>query len=95
MVMMLMKATAIANSNIALVKYWGKRNSDLILPYNSSVSMTLNNLNTKTTVEFSESFSKYELIINGKTAKGEELERVAMHLNLLQEKNPQKSLASV
>ena len=49
-----MKATAVANSNIALVKYWGKRNSELILPYNSSVSMTLDSLNTKTTVEFDE-----------------------------------------
>jgi diphosphomevalonate decarboxylase len=90
-----MKATAIANSNIALVKYWGKRNSDLILPYNSSVSMTLNNLNTKTTVEFSKKYSKNELVINGKTATGEELKRVAEHLNLLQEAAPQKYFAMV
>jgi diphosphomevalonate decarboxylase len=95
MVMMLMKATAIANSNIALVKYWGKRNSDLMLPHNSSVSMTLDNLNTMTTVEFSENFSEYELKINGKTAKGKELKRVATHLDLLQDSSPQKRFAKI
>ncbi len=36
-----MKATAIANSNIALLKYWDKKGSNLILPHNSSVLMTL------------------------------------------------------
>ena len=37
-------------SNIALVKYWGKR--ELQLPLNPSVSMTLNNSYSKTTVKF-------------------------------------------
>ncbi|MHA2094149.1 MAG: diphosphomevalonate decarboxylase, partial [Candidatus Hodarchaeales archaeon] len=90
-----MKATALANSNIALVKYWGKRNTDLILPYNSSVSMTLDNLNTRTTIEFSKKISEYTLVINGKAAKGEELTRVANHLDLLQHSSPQKLFAKV
>ncbi len=47
-----MKATAVANANIALVKYWGKRNKELILPFNSSISMVCDGLHTKTTVEF-------------------------------------------
>lgn len=47
-----MKSTAVANANIALVKYWGKRNKELILPYNSSISMTCDGLWTKTTVDF-------------------------------------------
>ena len=48
-----MKATAVANANIALVKYWGKRNSELNLPKNGSISMTCDGLWTKTTVDFS------------------------------------------
>jgi diphosphomevalonate decarboxylase len=61
-----MKKTAIANSNIALVKYWGKRNDELILPYNSSISMTLDKLYTITTVEFSEKYDSFQVIINDK-----------------------------
>jgi diphosphomevalonate decarboxylase len=61
-----MKATAIANSNIALVKYWGKRNKELMLPHNSSLSMTLDGLQTRTTVEFDSKYKEDVLIINGK-----------------------------
>jgi diphosphomevalonate decarboxylase len=34
--------------NIALIKYWGKKDRELMLPYNSSLSVTLKNLGTKT-----------------------------------------------
>jgi len=67
-----MKATAIANANIALVKYWGKRNSELILPYNSSISMTCEGLSTITTVEFSEKYEKDIIIINDEELKKDE-----------------------
>ncbi len=90
-----MKATAIANSNIALVKYWGKRDTNLILPYNSSISMTLDSLNTKTTVEFNDSFRKNEVTINEIKVKGQELKRVTNHLNLLQYLLPKKMFANV
>ena len=90
-----MKATAIANSNIALVKYWGKRDTKLILPYNSSVSMTLDSLNTKTTVEFNDSFLEYEVIINDKIVENEEYQRVSNHLNLLQARTKDKLFAKV
>jgi diphosphomevalonate decarboxylase len=90
-----MKATAIANSNIALVKYWGKRDSNLILPHNSSVSMTLNSLNTRTTVDFSSSYRRNEVIINGKNVNGPEFQRVENHLKLLQLNSPDKMFAKV
>ena len=67
-----MKATAIANSNIALSKYWGKRNSQLILPYNGSISMTCDGMHTKTTVEFSEKYSSNTIIINDEELKKDE-----------------------
>ena len=53
-----MKATAIANANIALVKYWGKRNKELMLPQVSSISMATDGLNAHTTVEFSDEYDK-------------------------------------
>lgn len=78
-----MKATTTANSNIALIKYWGKRDERLILPQNSSISMTLDKLHTTTTVEFSEKYKKDEAKIDGKKAEGEELQRIAQHLGLI------------
>jgi diphosphomevalonate decarboxylase len=41
-----------AAPNIALVKYWGVRDEALGLPYNSSLSVTLDRLRTRTTVRF-------------------------------------------
>ena len=58
------KATAIANANIALVKYWGKRNKELILPQNGSISMTCDGMATTTTVEFLDKYKEHEVFIN-------------------------------
>ena len=69
-----MKATALAHPNIALVKYWGKRDDALILPHQSSLSLTLSPLSVTTTVEFGLGHDQVE--INGHTAKGSERERV-------------------
>ena len=58
-----------APSNIALVKYWGKKENQI--PANPSISFTLNNCKTITTLEFepkdtaSEGFS-FELFLDGK-----------------------------
>ena len=45
-----------APSNIALVKYWGKR--DLQIPQNPSVSLTLKTCETKTAISFSQTNSE-------------------------------------
>jgi diphosphomevalonate decarboxylase len=45
------KVTVVAPSNIALIKYWGTRDRDRTLPFNSSLSMTLRECATRTTVE--------------------------------------------
>lgn len=74
-----MKATAIASPNIALIKYWGKADDKLNIPLNNSISMTLNELKTTTTVEFSDKYSKDSLILNKKEAT--DLERVQRILN--------------
>lgn len=60
-----MKATAVAPSNIAFIKYWGRKDEELRLPENGSISMNLSNLQTITTVEFSSDFKGDEIVING------------------------------
>jgi diphosphomevalonate decarboxylase len=45
-------ATAVAGTNIALVKYWGKRDEALNLPATGSLSLTLDRLGTRTRVVF-------------------------------------------
>ncbi len=82
-----MKATAIANSNIAFVKYWGKKDILLNIPMNNSISMTLDeNVSTKTTVEFSEKYKIDELILNNERQSGEKLLRVSNFLDLIRKK---------
>ncbi len=61
-----MKATAIAPSNIAFIKYWGKKDEVLRLPENGSISMNLSNLLTTTTVAFDESLQDDSILLNGK-----------------------------
>jgi len=66
------KATAIANANIALIKYWGKRDSKLILPHNSSISMTCSGLTTTTTVEFDPKYEQDTVLINNEELKNDD-----------------------
>ena len=44
--------SARAGTNIALVKYWGKRDAALNLPAAGSLSLTLQDLDTITSVDF-------------------------------------------
>lgn len=75
-----MKATAIAPSNIAFVKYWGRKDEVLRLPENGSVSMCLSGLQTTTTVEFDEKFALDQIIING-VEESLENNRAVKHLD--------------
>ena len=59
-----MTTTATAHTNIALIKYWGKKDLILNLPTTSSISLTLNEFYTRTTV--SQNASADELLINGR-----------------------------
>ncbi len=77
-----MKVTAIAPSNIAFIKYWGKKDEKLRLPTNGSISMNLSNLFTTTTVEFNESFKQDEALIN-KGKNTEAKNRVINHIDII------------
>jgi diphosphomevalonate decarboxylase len=58
------KGSAFAPSNIALCKYWGKRNDELNLPVTSSLSVSLGKLGSKVTISPRQKSDLVEL--NGK-----------------------------
>ena len=60
------KVTAYANANIALIKYWGKNNHVLNIPLMSSLSVTLDNLGTLSSVEVAD---EDKLFINDQEEK--------------------------
>lgn len=80
----MMKATAIAPSNIAFIKYWGRKNEELRLPENGSLSMNLSNLLTTTTVEFNPDFREDEIIINNQKEENEG-NRAIKHLDKIRD----------
>ncbi|RIA98615.1 diphosphomevalonate decarboxylase [Glomus cerebriforme] len=63
---MLYEKTSTSPVNIAVIKYWGKRDTELILPTNSSISVTLSQdqLQSKTTIRASPKFTKTRLWLN-------------------------------
>ncbi len=77
------RATARACANIALVKYWGKRDRALNLPAAGSLSLTLAALTTETTVELDPSLSADELVLDGQPARPVELTRVTAFLDVV------------
>lgn len=82
---MFMKATAKAHTNIALIKYWGKRDERLFLPMNSSLSITLDQFYTTTRVEFNESQTEDVLFINDSLMGDVETNKVRQFLDRLRE----------
>ncbi|MDD5337018.1 MAG: diphosphomevalonate decarboxylase [Candidatus ainarchaeum sp.] len=91
-----MKATALANSNIALIKYWGRRDDELVLPANSSISFTMDEqLSTKTTVEFANGLASDDVYLDGRKATEKEYARVVSFLDLVRAKAGVKLKAKV
>ena len=62
-----MPGTAIAQPNIALIKYWGKRDVELNLPAVGSISITLRDLHTRMHVEFDPGLEADQLSVNDAT----------------------------
>lgn len=76
--------------NIALVKYWGKRDESLILPFNDSISLSLNeeHLGTVTTVRFSTAYDNDSISLNGKDISiTERLQNVLDEMRRMARKN--------
>jgi len=80
-----LQASAKAHSNMALIKYWGKRDETLMLPHNSSFSVTLDALYTTTTVAFDAALDHDILILNGREAEEKAKLKVSRFLDIVRE----------
>ncbi len=78
-----MKATARAGSNIAFIKFWGQRDETLRIPENNSISMTLGDLWSQTTISFEEDLHQDQILFDGQEASIGFSKRVIQHLNLI------------
>jgi diphosphomevalonate decarboxylase len=74
------RGEAFAPANIALCKYWGKRDAELNLPVNSSLSISLGKLGTHTVVKFAKTSDR--IFLNGKPAPKDFADRISKFLDL-------------
>lgn len=83
------RATAVAGSNIAFIKYWGVADEAINLPLSNSISMTLADAFTTTTVEWlpitgAEAEANADSItLDGTLLDGRSAERIVNHLDRL------------
>ena len=85
-----MAAVARAHPNIALVKYWGKADDELIIPAAGSMSMTLDKFATTTSVALTSGSDTFEL--NGTTADAKATARTTAFLDLVRDLAAQAGL---
>jgi diphosphomevalonate decarboxylase len=78
--------TAIAHPNIAIIKYWGKRDETLNLPAAGSLSLTLGPIGTRTTVSWGHDADT--LTLGDETLSGRELTKVSRFLDLVRAMQP-------
>lgn len=79
--LIIMKTTAIAPSNIAFVKFFGKKDEQLRLPANSSISMCLSEAFTQTTVEFSSALKQDDVSLIDGQFSDQEKKRIVGHID--------------
>ena len=80
-----MKATARACSNIAFVKYWGKAIFEGNIPLNDSLSMTLSDAVTTTTVEWDPALKQDEIYLEGERVLDGRALRISRYLDRLRD----------
>jgi len=84
--------TARAHTNIALIKYWGKRDPALMLPYTSSLSMTLADYYTETSVHFDGSLDADQFYLDGRKTPATQ---VSAFLDLVRQQSGKQEFATV
>lgn len=92
---MIVKGKARAHANIALIKYWGKRDDELVLPMNSSLSLTLDCFYTETEVIFNDDIEKDYFYLNNNIQDEAATKKVSDFLDLFRNSAGIKSSAMV
>lgn len=77
--------TARAHTNIALLKYWGKADTTYMVPTTTSISLTLDEFYTDTTVTFDDSLSKDVIYLNDMALSGKSADKVSRVLDLVRQ----------
>lgn len=80
------KGKARAYTNIALIKYWGKKNESLILPMNNSLSLTLDAFYTETEVSFSEAYTEDQFYLDNQLQDEKATKKISTFLDIVREK---------
>ncbi len=88
-------ATAKAHTNIALVKYWGKKDQELIIPQTDSLSLTLNEFYTTTTVNFDNNLTSDLVAIDQRTLSKQAAKKVIHVLDIVRQLSGIESFARV
>ncbi|HEX5353560.1 MAG TPA: diphosphomevalonate decarboxylase [Rhodanobacteraceae bacterium] len=89
-----MQASAQAQPNIALVKYWGKRDVALNLPAAGSLSITLDALHTHTMLRFDPALADDDIALNGEHSE-EQSRKISAFLDLFRARAGITTLAHV
>ena len=82
-----LKATAKAPSNLAFIKYWGKKDATLRIPTNNSISVNLDHAITTTTVEFIDTLKEDQVVTKNANTKASEkfTQRISKHIDRFRE----------
>ncbi|USS87523.1 diphosphomevalonate decarboxylase [Fructilactobacillus hinvesii] len=88
-------AKARAHTNIALIKYWGKRDERLKLPTTNSLSLTLNQFYTDTSVQFDERLVSDQVCFNGKILDQAAARRITNFLDVVRTQTGMQTKARV
>ncbi len=74
--------------NIAVIKYWGKRDEQLVLPVNSSLSLTLHmdSLRSRSTIAASTEFKADTMVLNGQEVPIAENKRLSKVIQVMRER---------
>ena len=82
-------------ANIAIIKYWGKKDAENMIPATSSISLTLENMYTDTEISFIESENKSEtdvFYLNGVLQDSKQTKKISKVVDLFRENKEQKVL---